>query len=41
MEAALQELKGLVVRHFTRIINGGEYFIAWFYEIRDSNKIAV
>ena len=36
MEAALQELKGLVVRHFTRIINGGEYFIAWFYEIRSS-----
>jgi hypothetical protein len=38
MEAALQECKPLNVRRFSRIMNEGETPMAWFYEIRDSNK---
>jgi hypothetical protein len=38
MDAALQERKRLTVRHFRRIMNAGENLMAWFYEIRDSNK---
>jgi hypothetical protein len=38
MEAALQECKRLAVRRFGRIMNDGENPMAWFYEIRDSNK---
>jgi hypothetical protein len=38
MEEALQECKRLDVRRFSRIMNAGENPMAWFYEIRDSNK---
>ena len=38
MEAALQECKRLAVRRFGRIMNDGENPMAWFYEVRDSNK---
>jgi hypothetical protein len=38
MDAALQECKQLAVRRFSRIMNAGENLMAWFYEIRDSNK---
>jgi hypothetical protein len=38
MEAALKECKRLAVRRFSRIMNAGENPMAWFYEIRDSNK---
>jgi hypothetical protein len=38
MEAALQECKRLTVCRFSRIMNAGENHMAWFYEIRDSNK---
>ena len=38
MEAALKECKRLAVRRFSRIMNAGENSMAWFYEIRDSNK---
>jgi hypothetical protein len=37
-EAALQECKRLAVPRFGRIMNAGENPMAWFYEIRDSNK---
>jgi hypothetical protein len=37
-EATLQECKRLAVRCFSRIMNAGENPMAWFYEIRDSNK---
>jgi hypothetical protein len=39
MEAALQECKRLAVCHFSRIMDAGENPMAWFYEIRDSNKV--
>jgi len=38
IEAALQAHKRLVVRHLSRIMVAGENPMAWFYEIRDSNK---
>jgi hypothetical protein len=38
MEAALQECKRLTLRRLNRIMNPGENPMAWFYEIRDSNK---
>jgi hypothetical protein len=38
MEAALQKCKRLDVLRFSRIMNAGENPMAWFYEIRDSNK---
>ena len=37
-EAVLQECKWLAVRRVSRIMNAGENSMAWFYEIRDSNK---
>jgi hypothetical protein len=38
MEAALHGCKRLVVRRPSRITNTGENPMAWFYQIRDSNK---
>ena len=38
MEAALQECKRLAAHRFSRIMNAGGNPVAWFYEIRDSNK---
>ena len=39
IEAALQECKRLIVSHFSQIMHEGENPVAWFYEIRDSNKV--
>jgi hypothetical protein len=41
MESALQECKHLLLHHFGGIMNAGENSMAWFYEIRDSNKVVV
>jgi hypothetical protein len=38
MEVAPHKYKRLVVRRFSPIMNAGENPMAWFYEIRDSNK---
>jgi hypothetical protein len=38
MKAALQECKPPTLRLFSPIMNTGENHLAWFYEIRDSNK---
>jgi hypothetical protein len=38
MERAPQECKPLALRRFSPIMNAGENHVAWFYEIRDSNK---
>jgi len=32
-------MKRLAVRRISRIMNVGENHMAWFYEIRDSNKV--
>jgi hypothetical protein len=39
MEAALQECKPLAVYRFSPIMNAEGNPMAWFYEIRDSNKV--
>jgi hypothetical protein len=39
MDAALQECNPLGVCRFSRIMNAGGNPVAWFYEIRDPNKV--
>jgi hypothetical protein len=41
MEAALQKCKPLGLRPLSPIINAGEHYMAWLYEIRDSTKTVV
>ena len=41
MEAAFEECKRWLCADSVRIMNAGENHLAWFYEIRDSNKVVL
>jgi hypothetical protein len=41
MKTAPQNANACLCTTSARIINHGEHFMAWFYEIRDSNKVVL